>query len=153
FAEGIPLIDPDGRIRRPRGGKRGPFPTKTRVPPSDEDTLVARFYNETLSGTGTLWQEGPIAAAALDGLYGAALDGGLRWWKKREAPPLEEVLAGFDVDVVEAKTEMNTDVIGQSVAGAIGLAHEYPRHRLITQTVVVGGQPDPGLDWVCHKRG
>jgi len=153
LAEGIPVMSPAGAPRDPRGGNPTPFPHRERVPPSPEDELLARYYNETLHAIGTLWQEVPVSDAALDGMYIPAREGTLACWSRRDAPDLAHLMANFAVDVIEVKQKMNTDVIGQSIAGAIGLAHAYPRHRLITQTIVVGGQPDPCLDWVCHKRG
>jgi hypothetical protein len=153
LAEGIPVIGTDGTAREPRGGNPAPPSWGERVTPSGEDLLIGRYYNERLKGTGTLWQEVPVSDAALDGLYIRALEGTLGWWSRRDTQDLAKTIGKFDVGVVEAKLEMNTHVIGQSVAGAVGLAHAHPRHRLITQTVVVGGLPDPCLDWVCAKRG
>ena len=64
-----------------------------------------------------------------------------------------DALSVYDAEVIEAKGRMNTDVIGQVVAGASLLARAYPNHPLIPQTVVVGGEPDPALDWVCVSVG
>jgi hypothetical protein len=44
-------------------------------------------------------------------------------------------------------------VIGQVIAAAILLAHAYPKHRLIRQTIVVVGTPEPALQCVCNKIG
>ena len=42
---------------------------------------------------------------------------------------------------------------GQVIAGADLIARQFPDHRLIRQTVVVSGEPDPALRWVCEKQG
>jgi hypothetical protein len=94
-----------------------------------------------------------LSDAALDGLYLPGRDGDLAWWPGGGAIDLTAIVAEFDVEIIEAKRTMNFDVIGQSVAGAIVVAHAYPTHRLISQTVLVGGLPDSCLDWVCRKRG
>jgi len=152
FAEGIGVIRADGTKPDPPG-RRGPFRSARRQPPSAEDLLLARYYDETLAKRGTMWHEVPVSDAALDGLYVGDLRGSIDWWSPTSKDALREIVARHDVTVVEVKRKMNTDVIGQAIAGAIVLAHEVPEHQRIDQAVVVGGHPDPGLDWVCHKRG
>jgi hypothetical protein len=152
LAEGIQVIQPDGSPPTP-ARNRGPMLRREPSAPSAEDALVKRYYERSLAAKGTLWQEVPVSDAALDGLYVREPDHGLEWWSRDNSVDLAAVMATSDVEIIEAKRTMNMDVIGQSIAGAIVLAHTYPEHRLISQTVVVGGPADLCLDWVCHKRG
>jgi hypothetical protein len=131
-----------------------PYQSVKRQTLSLEDKLVDRYYRETCEGQGTMWQEVPVSDAALDGLRVPDLAGGSNWWTRTESlDELRSILRDHVVEIIEAKARINTDVIGQVIAGASLVAHAFPRHRLIRQTIVVGGPPEPALDWVCNKRG
>lgn len=60
---------------------------------------------------------------------------------------------GRDVEIVEAKVELNADVIGQCLAGVDMVTRACPTHAVVTPVAVVCGEPDPALQWVCHRRG
>lgn len=152
LSEGISVQAPDGARLTNHTRHRSPQ-DQERESPTGEDLLVRRYYDECLNGQGTLWQEVPVASARLDGLHLPARAGGRSWWHGLKTSDLREALQSYDTEVIEAKALLNTDVIGQAIAGAILLAHECPDHRLIRQTVVIGQRPDPCLEWVCHKRG
>jgi hypothetical protein len=150
---GIEIRFPDG-IDECQTAPVAPYNRKRPKWPSFEDRLVDRYYHDACSAHGTLWQEVPVADAALGALHVPDLPGGFNWWPEHaRLDGLQSVLRDHDVEVIEAKRRLNTDVIGQVIAGAILLAHEYPKHRLIGQTVVVAGRPEPALEWVCNKLG
>ena len=97
-----------------------------------------------------------VAAATkqmLDGLHVPTGEAGRSLEHWRADMDLKSALRDFDVEVIEAKRQLNTDVIGQVIAGANLIARQFPDQRLIRQTVVVSGEPDPALRWVCDKRG
>jgi hypothetical protein len=151
LAAGIPIEYLEGVEPWPET-RRGPFPTRPRPVPSGQDALLDRYYRELCGARGTFWQEVPVGDAALDGLYVTTRPGTFEWWPGKHVD-LASTVRDFDVEVVEAKAAVNADVIGQAVAGASLLMHDYPQHRVVSQAVVVGGEPDKALDWVCHKRG
>ena len=153
LAEGIQVMRPDRSAATPTTNHR-PFWRGEPQESSAEDKLLKQYFEANLNGVGSLWQEVPVSDAALDGLYVRDRIGGMQWWTLHDTNvDLANVMAASDVEIIEVKRAMNSDVIGQSIAGAVVLAHTYPQHRLISQTVVVGGATDPCLDWVCHKRG
>lgn len=152
LAAGITLEYPEGVAPWPTKRRSG-GPIEQRARPSGEDLLLRRYYDEVYDAAGTLWQEVPVSTARLDGLGVPSLPGAFEWWPGKKTIDLATVIRDNDVEVIEAKSMMNTDVIGQTIAGASLLTHEYPRHRLVSQTAVVGGTPDHALDWVCRKLG
>jgi hypothetical protein len=64
-----------------------------------------------------------------------------------------EAVRDAEIEVVEAKHELNFDVIGQCIAGIDMLSRAYPHHGLVVPVAVVRGIPDPALTWVCNRRG
>jgi len=153
LAEGMALLRND----------RTPVPDRTFVPaglrrrpakPSAEDVLIVRYFEQRHRGRGRLIQEVPVTDARIDALF-IADDKirGQQFWVESEVRSLRGLVADHDVEVIEAKQKLSLDVIGQVTAGAILLAHECPKHRLIRQTIVVGATADPALEWFCAKRG
>lgn len=57
-----------------------------------------------------------------------------------------------EAEIVEAKRELNFDVIGQCIAGIDMFSRSYPHHGLLVPVAVVRGT-DPALAWVCNRRG
>ena len=153
YTAGMEILFPDG-VDQWQSGPVAPYSRKRPKRPSFEDALIERYYNDTCKAQGTVWNEVPVADAALDALRIPDLPGELNWWPENaRLDGLQSILRDFDVEVIEAKRRLNTGVIGQVMAGAILLAHAYPLHRLIRQTVVVAGRPEPALEWVCNKLG
>ena len=61
-----------------------------------------------------------------------------------------DAITGVDVELIEAKRDLNRLVIGQVVAGFDMLAAEY-KPRSVT-SVVLCSRGDPALEWVCQQR-
>ena len=55
--------------------------------------------------------------------------------------------------VIEVKPFLDTNVIGQAICGAAITNHEPPPIGDMTTRAVVGGDPDPALEWVCRHLG
>jgi hypothetical protein len=66
---------------------------------------------------------------------------------------LEQAVDGAEIEIVEAKRELDVCVIGQCVAGVDMFSRAYPRHGLVRMVAVVRGALDPALSWVCGRRG
>ncbi|MFM7272087.1 MAG: hypothetical protein ACKO2C_10720 [Actinomycetes bacterium] len=151
LAEGIEVLALDGsRLSGPTVHR-----ASARREPAEstyEDRLLEQYFDVALDGQGTLWFEVVIGSARLDALYVPNVPGGRSFWGG-DVDHLAATIAEHDVEVIEAKWELNLDVIGQVIAGAVMLAHESPRHRLVRQTVVVGKSHDSALEWLCAKRG
>lgn len=74
-----------------------------------------------------------------------------RWDNDIEA--FREAVSGAEVEIVEAKRELNFSVIGQCIAGIDMFTRAYPAHGLVRPVAVVRGPLDPALLWVCRRRG
>jgi hypothetical protein len=59
-------------------------------------------------------------------------------------------LDGADVEIVEAKRELNTAVIGQLLCGLSMFSAEYPSHGRVTLTAIVNRAPDAAVRWYCQ---
>lgn len=70
--------------------------------------------------------------------------------KELRSPDFVDAITGVDVELIEAKRDLNRLVIGQVVAGFDMLAAEY-KPRTIT-SVVLCSRGDPALEWVCQQR-
>lgn len=153
YTAGMEIRFPEG-VDETLTGPVAPYSRARPKRPSFEDALIDHYYKYTCKTQGTVWNEVPVADAALDALRVPDLPGGFNWWPENaRLDGLQSILRDFDVEVIEAKRRLNTGVIGQAMAGAILLAHAYPKHRLIRQTVLVAGRPEPALEWVCNKLG
>jgi hypothetical protein len=64
--------------------------------------------------------------------------------------PFGRALHGADVEVVEAKRELNTAVIGQLLCGLSMFSVEYPSHGRVTLTALVNRAPDAAVRWYCQ---
>ena len=62
---------------------------------------------------------------------------------------LEEAIAGRPVELIEAKSHLNVDVIGQLLCGASMFSWKYPNHGRLTLTAVVEHADDAALSWYC----
>jgi hypothetical protein len=69
-----------------------------------------------------------------------------------DSTSFEHAVGGADIEIVEAKRELDVCVIGQCVAGVDMFSRAYPRHRLVRMVAVVRGTLDPALSWVCRRR-
>lgn len=144
---GIEFADPESI--RPSGSPHPGNPGRSDF----EDAQILRYFEDAHRHSGWLIQEVPVADRRLDGLHVPTGEAGRSLEHWRADMDLKSALRDFDVEVIEAKRQLNTDVIGQVIAGANLIARQFPDHRLIRQTVVVSGEPDPALRWVCDKRG
>jgi hypothetical protein len=55
-----------------------------------------------------------------------------------------------DVELIEAKRELNVDVIGQLLCGASMFTSRYPQHGRLRLIALVAGARDAALRWFCH---
>jgi hypothetical protein len=129
-------------------------------PRTFEDRLLARHWEVCLR-RGTLWLEVGLGAGPggwpstkprrLDGLWIADADTrGPKIWS------LGDDQLPFEVDtdavmVIEAKRELNHDVIGQVLAGVDMFGRSYPSRAIVRRSVVIGTKPDPALDEICAR--
>jgi hypothetical protein len=104
-----------------------------------------------LDARGAIIQEVPIATRRLDGLYlPHRSPAEIRMWSSDD--DLADLLCGHsEVEVVEVKRRLNSDVIGQAVAGSDILRYENPRVQRVGRTVVVEEGSSPALEWVCQE--
>lgn len=149
LARGIEIEFEDSGVVRPVGSPR---PGRAGHSPF-EDAQLVRYFADALAGSGWLIQEVPVADRRLDGLHVPTGEVGRELEHWRSDLDVRSAVRDFDVEVIEAKRSLNTDVIGQVIAGADLIARQFPDHRLIHRTVVVSGEPDPALRWVCEKQG
>lgn len=71
----------------------------------------------------------------------------------RGSEEFADAVPGAEIEITEAKKQLNFDVIGQCIAGIDMFARAYPHHGLLAPVAVVRGTPDPALLWVCNRRG
>jgi hypothetical protein len=64
--------------------------------------------------------------------------------------PFGGALHGADVEIVEAKRELNPAVIGQLLCGLSMFSAEYPSHGRVTLTALVNQAPDAAVRWYCQ---
>ena len=89
----------------------------------------------------------------LDGVRVAvdnAQEAGLLWFGDHREEFSEDVSCRA-AELIEAKTKLNRLVIGQVVAGVDMFERQYDRE--LNDAVIVCGEGDPALEWVCGKRG
>jgi hypothetical protein len=60
-----------------------------------------------------------------------------------------DALEGRPVELIEAKGELNIDVIGQLLCGASMFSSKYPQHGQLRLTAVVADAGDAALRWYC----
>ncbi len=92
---------------------------------------------------------------SLDGLHlpGAGDDAVVRW-TSFDQNRLPGLLRSEPAVILEAKRELNTDVIGQAIAGRDFVSRSYPDHGPLSMVVTVGGPVvDSALRWVADRRG
>lgn len=65
----------------------------------------------------------------------------------------EAIAAGRPVELVEAKRELNTNVIGQLLCGLWMFRAKYARHDSIKLAAVVARAEDAALSWYCTQAG
>jgi hypothetical protein len=66
--------------------------------------------------------------------------------------PFARALHGADVEIVEAKRELNTAVIGQLLCGLSMFSAEYRSHGRVTLTALVSRAPDAAVRWYCSTE-
>lgn len=76
----------------------------------------------------------------------------IRMWDN-DIETFAAAVTGAEVEIVEAKRELNFAVIGQCIAGIDMFTRSYPGHGLVRPVAVVRGDLDPALQWVCRRRG
>lgn len=148
LANGIGVQFSDPEVVYPEGHPRAGNPGRSEF----EDAQLLHYFTHSLGGRGWMIQEVPVGDRRLDGLHvpTVELDRPMEHW--HHDMDIESAVRDFDVEVIEVKRYLNPDVIGQVIAGAHLLARQSPRHRLISQTVVVSSD-DSALHWVCDKLG
>lgn len=57
-----------------------------------------------------------------------------------------------ELELVEAKGELNLAVVGQCLGAVDMLSRAYPQHGRLIPTAVVRFDPDERLAWVCGRR-
>ncbi len=135
-------------------------------PRTAEDALLLDWW-QSRGGSGLLLLEVKLGLAgpgdwpnkrsyrSLDGLHlpGAGDDAVVRWtsFDRNRLPGL---LRSEPAVILEAKRELNTDVIGQAIAGRDFFSRSYPAHGPLSMVVTVGGPvADSALRWVADRRG
>ncbi len=69
--------------------------------------------------------------------------------EKEDLAELPKALDGQPVELIEAKWELNVDVIGQLLCGASMFTAQYPTHGPLKLTAVVVRANDAALRWFC----
>ena len=135
-------------------------------PRSGEDRLLELWWQQERAGRGLLVLEVKLGQGLpgswqnrrshrrLDGLYlpDAGIDS-VVWWNDLGAERLEELITDRPATLLESKDSLNTDVIGQVVAGVDMLSRSYPTHGRIDTVATVWAPTDPALRWVCNSLG
>jgi hypothetical protein len=74
--------------------------------------------------------------------------------KGEDLDEMSEVIeAGGTVELVEAKKELNTNVLGQLLCGLSMFRAKYEGRDPIKMTAVVGRAEDAALSWYCAQEG
>ena len=135
-------------------------------PRSGEDRLLLRWWEQERARRGLLILEVKLGLGLpgdwpnrrshrrLDGLYlPDAGEDAIVWWNDLGAERLQKLVAGRPAILLESKDTLNTDVIGQAVAGVDMLSRSYPMHGRIDSVATVWAPIDPALRWVCASLG
>jgi len=140
----------------------------TSVPPgfprTDEDELLLRWWQSqgergclVLEVKLGMWGPGDWPSKRhhkrLDGLHVPSGPSAILRWEDTDRDDFASWVAGEQVNLLESKASLNTDVIGQVVAGVDMFSRSYPSAGQIQPIVTVWAPADPALTWVCHKRG
>lgn len=135
-------------------------------PRSTEDRLLLTWWLEVRSGRGLLILEVKLGLhlpgkwpnarshRRLDGLYlPDASEDAIRRWEDVGPDRLARLVEDAPVVILESKDGLNTDVVGQAVAGLDMFSRSYPSHGTITNVVTVWAPTHPALHWVCASLG
>lgn len=134
-------------------------------PRSGEDSLLLDWWEQQgargllilevklgLSGPGS-WPA-PRRHKRLDGLFLPASDrNAIVDWSSVGNEALAELAEGRPAAVLESKDALNTDVIGQTVAGVDMFSRSFPSHGRLDAWATVWAPLDPALAWVASRRG
>ena len=134
-------------------------------PRTGEDRLLLDWWEEQgargllvlelklgLRGPGS-WPA-PRRHKRLDGLFlPAAGRNEIVDWSSVGNEALSELVQGHPAVVLESKDSLNTDVIGQAVAGIDMFSRSFPAHGRLDAWATVWGPVDPALAWVASRRG
>jgi hypothetical protein len=72
---------------------------------------------------------------------------------KQDLVELDTAIEGQPVELIEAKWDLNTSVIGQLLCGTSMFTAQYPTHGPIKLTAVVVRANDAALRWFCDVEG
>lgn len=64
---------------------------------------------------------------------------------------LRDIVQDRHVEIIEVKRTLGRPVIGQAIAGRDLFERDYDPNT--TEPVVVCGEGDPALEWVCRRNG
>ena len=126
-----------------------------------EDALLNALWRQR-GGTNWWFLEVPIgyADAPANSRRHRRLDAVVLPFPRPEVSPqlqdldeLTEAVVGAKVELVEAKKRLNTDVVGQLLAGASMFSSRYPKHGPLVLTAVVEHNRDAALRWYCASVG
>lgn len=74
--------------------------------------------------------------------------------KRQDIPEMEEAIRdGAQLEFVEAKKYLNTNVIGQLICGLSMFKAMYPGHGPLKLVAVVGHDKDAAMHWYCEREG
>jgi hypothetical protein len=120
-----------------------------------EDLLLAALWAERAEG-GWWLQELPVGYSKEPSPSDRRIDAVvLPEGPGKVSPPnqdfekFEEAVAGQPVELIEAKSSLNIDVIGQLLCGASMFSWKYPNHGPLRLTAVVEHAEDAALRWYC----
>lgn len=130
-------------------------------PDSPEDRLLARYWEDVggvlvpevhIGGTGPSdWPSGS-KSRRLDGLrFRSEYQDEITAPTAFSQDQLRDILEGRHVEVIEVKQSLNRPVIGQAIAGRDMFQRDYQPASI--EPVVVCGESDPALEWVCRRNG
>lgn len=130
-------------------------------PESIEDQLLEKYWNEN---KGVIFAEVPVGLSSGRGNWPKGTKvrriDGIRLKKLPGIPNgiyrATGDFAGFlknigQIEVIEIKKTLNRLVIGQAIVGTDMIQREYG--DIDIQPVIICSQSDPGMEWVCEKRG
>jgi hypothetical protein len=132
------------------------------VPKSNEDKLLQRYWEER---RGHLRVEVPVGSPKgsghwptgskirrIDGIRFENIptidDGIYKFGNRKDFSDL--ISLNKSVELIEVKNKLDRVVIGQIIAGQDMFEREYESVKI--SPIIICGEGDPALEWVCDKR-
>jgi hypothetical protein len=152
YASGFGIVYLPGQIRTNRGSVRSNRDPWARPKPGSEDRFLNELWRRR-ERKGWWLAEVPLGTRRADAVVLAASEPAQSAEGEHLGDFSASVASGAEVEILEAKKELNVGVIGQLLAASLLFTTSYPGHGRIALTAVVSKASDEPLEWFCNRVG